>query len=63
MGITYQVTDIEGLVAAVPSMNEGGMTVVFSPQGAWDCDETPLKPVDCIELRRESKVLDGFATS
>ena len=29
MGITYQVTDVEGLVAAVSSMNDGGMTVVF----------------------------------
>ena len=44
MGITYQVTDVEGPVAAVSSMNDGGMTVVFSPQGAWVCDETPLKP-------------------
>ena len=44
VGITYQVTDVEGLVAAVSSMNHGGMTVVFSPQGAWVCDETPLKP-------------------
>ena len=37
MGITYQVTDVEGPVAAVSSMNDGGMTVVFSPQGAWVC--------------------------
>ena len=42
-GITYQVTDVEGPVAAVSSMNDGGMTVVFSPQGAWVCDETPLE--------------------
>ena len=28
---TYQVTDVEGLVAAVSSMNDSGMTVVFSP--------------------------------
>ena len=55
MGITYQATDVEGLVAAVSSMNDGGMTVVFSPQGAWVCDETPLKPVGCIELKRESR--------
>ena len=34
MEITYQVTDVEGPVAAVSSMNDGGMTVVFSPQGA-----------------------------
>ena len=26
MGITYQVTDVEGPVAAVSSMNDGGMT-------------------------------------
>ena len=31
MGITNQVTDVEGPVAAVSSMNDGGMTVVFSP--------------------------------
>ena len=54
MGITYQVTDVEGPVAAVSCMNDGGMTVVFSPQGAWVCDETPLKPVGCIELKREN---------
>ena len=42
--ITYQVTDVEGPVAAVSSMNDGGKTVVFSPQGTWVCDETPLKP-------------------
>ena len=50
MGITYQVTDVEGPVAAVSSMNDGSMTMVFSPQGAWVCDETPLKPVECIEF-------------
>ena len=55
MGITYQVTDVEGLVAAVPSMNDGGMTVLFPPQGAWVCDETPLKPVGCIEFKRENR--------
>ena len=53
--ITYQVTDVEGPVAAVSSMNDGGMTVVFSPQGVWVCDETPLKPVECIELKRENR--------
>ena len=52
MGITYQVTDFEGPVAAVSSM-----TLVFSPQGAWVCDETPLKLVGSIELKRE---LDGW---
>ena len=55
MGITYQVTDVEGLVAAVSSMNDGRMTVVFSPQGAWVCDETPLKPVGSIALKRENR--------
>ena len=55
MGITYQVPDVEGPVAAVSSMNDGGITVVFSPQGAWVCDETPLKPVGCIELKRENR--------
>ena len=36
-------------------MNDGGMTVVFSPQGAWVCDETPLKPAGSIELKRENR--------
>ena len=44
IGITHQVTDVEGPVAAVTSMNDGKMTVVFSPHGAWVCEETPLKP-------------------
>ena len=55
MGTTWQVMDVEGPVAAVSSINDGGMTVVFSPQGAWVCDETPLKPVGCIELKRENR--------
>ena len=53
--ITYQVTDVEGPVAAVSSMNDGGKTVVFSPQGTWVCDETPLKPAGSIELKRENR--------
>ena len=53
MEITYQVTDVEGPVAAVSSMNDGGMTVVFSPQGAWVCDETPLKPAGSGWIFRE----------
>ena len=44
----------KGLVAAVSSMNDGGMTVVFSPQGAWVCDETPVKPTCSIDLKREN---------
>ena len=55
MGITYQVTDVEGRVAVVSSMNNGGMTVVFSPQGAWVCDETPLKLVGCFEMKRGNR--------
>ena len=55
MRITYQVTDVEGPVSAVSSMNDGGMTVVFSPQGAWVCDETPLKRAGSIELKRENR--------
>ena len=55
MGITYQVTDVEGPVAAVSSMSDGGMTVVFSPQGAWVCDETPLKPAGSIDLKQENR--------
>ena len=53
--ITYQVTDVEGPVAAVSSMNDGGKTVVFSPQCTWVCDETPLKPAGGIELKRENR--------
>ena len=55
MEIMYQVTDVEGPVAAVSSMNDEGMTVVFSPQGAWVCDEKPLKPAGSIELKRENR--------
>ena len=55
VGIAYQVTDVKGLVAAVSSTNDGGMTVVFSPQGAWVCDETPLKRVGSIDLKRENR--------
>ena len=55
MGITYRVTNVEGPVAAVSSMNDEGMTVVFSPQVAWVCDETPLKPAGSIELKRENR--------
>ena len=55
MGITYQVADVECPVAAVSSMNDGGMTVVFSPQGAWVCAETPLKPKRSIGLKRENR--------
>ena len=51
VGITYQVTDVEGPVAAVSSMNDGG---IFS-QGAWVCDETPSKPAGSIELKRENR--------
>ena len=51
----YQVTDVEGPFAAVSSMNDGGMTVVLSPQGAWVCDETPLKPVGSIDLKRGNR--------
>ena len=64
MGITYQVTDVEGPVAAVSSMNDGGMTVVFSPQGAWVCDETAIET--SWEYRTEtweSNVLDGSSES
>ena len=55
-GIRSQVTDVGGPVAAVSSMNDGGMTVVFSPQGAWVCDETPLKLVGSIDLKRENRM-------
>ena len=52
MGITYQVTDVEGPVAAVSSMNDGGMTVgIFSTRALGFCDETPLKPARSIELK------------
>ena len=55
VGNSYQVTAVEGPVAAVSSLNDSGMTVVFSPQGAWVCDETPLKPAGSIELKRENR--------
>ena len=55
MGITHEVLDVEGPVVAVSSMNDGGMTVVFSPQGAWVSDETPLKIVGSIDLKRENR--------
>ena len=29
--------------------------MVFSPQGAWFCDETPLKPVGSIDVKRENR--------
>ena len=29
--------------------------MVFSPQGAWVCDETPLKPAGSVELKRENR--------
>ena len=35
--------------------NKRAKRVVFSPQGAWVCDETPLKPVGSIELKRENR--------
>ena len=56
VGITYQVTDVEGPVAAVSSIKYGRMTVVFSPKGAWVCNETPLKPAGSIELKRENRM-------
>ena len=55
MGITYQVTDVEGPVAAVSSMNDVGMAVLFSPQGAWVCDEVHQKPADSIDLKWEKR--------
>ena len=55
VGITYQVTDVKGRVVAVSSMKDGCMTVVFSPQGAWVCDERLLKLVGSIELKRENR--------
>ena len=45
-------------------MNDGGMTVVFAPQGAWVCDEAQLKPVGCIGLNRENRTFwMDFSTS
>ena len=57
MGISYQVTDVEGPVAAVSSVSDGGMMVVFSPQGVLVYDETPMKPVGSIDLKRENRTL------
>ena len=55
MGITYQAIDVDAPVAAVSSMDNESMAVVFSPQGAWVCNETPLKLVGSIELKRENR--------
>ena len=54
IGITSQVTDVEGPLAVVSSMHDGGMRVVFSQQRAWVCDETPLKPEGTIDLRADT---------
>ena len=43
------------VVNSLNIMLSGGMTVVFSPQGAWVCDETSLKPAGSIELKRENR--------
>ena len=42
------ITTLKVRLRRSSSMNDGGTTVVFSPQGAWVCDETPLKPVESI---------------
>ena len=55
LGITHQVTDVEGPVAAVSSVDDVGMTVVFSPQGAWVCEEVHQKPADSIDLKWEKR--------
>ena len=55
VGITYQVTDVEGPFAAVSSMNDSGMTVVFSLQCAWVCVEIPWKPAGCIKLKLQNR--------
>ena len=39
--INCEVTDVDGPVAAVASMNDAGLTVVFTPEGSWVSIEAP----------------------
>ena len=57
MGITYQVIDVEGPVAAVSSMNDGGHDggVLHDKELGFAMRQTPLKLVGCIELKRENR--------
>ena len=55
LGINYEVTDVNGPVAAVSSMNDSGLTVVFTPNGSWVCSEAPPRPTERVDMVRESR--------
>lgn len=56
LGINYEVTDVNGPVAAVSSMNDSGLTVVFTPNGSWVCSEAPPRPTERVDMVRESRI-------
>ena len=55
MGITYRVIDVEGLVAAVSPMNDGGKTVWCFHHKDLGFATRPLKLVGSIDLKRENR--------
>ena len=65
MGITYQVTDVEGAgCGCVLNERRRNDCGIFLRRVLGFCDETPLKPAGSIELKtRESHVLDGSSES
>ena len=60
MGITYQVTDVERPVAAVSSMNDGGMTVLFFHHKATGFAEEGESHFLVGFAERWSAAYDGF---
>ena len=55
LGINYEVTDVCGPVASVSSMNDAGLTVVFTPGGSWVSGEAPTRPTKCVDMVREQR--------
>ena len=55
LGINYEVTDVNGPFAAVSSMNDSGLTVVFTPNGSWVSSEAPPRPTERVDMVRESR--------
>ena len=55
LGINYEVTDVNGPVAAVSSMNDSGLTVVFTPNGSWVSNEAPPRPTERVDMVREQR--------
>ena len=55
LGINYEVTDVCGPVASVSSMNDAGLTVVFTPSGSWVSGEAPIRPTKCVDMVREQR--------